>query len=283
MSKPVITIQPNENGWKDYKMKGEGEDGGDSKSEYLDGVEQAVVQQDLSLVEFMTGYDVINKYRIWDGKTGETLFQATEGDIGCCARNCFQGEREFEMPLRTKEDKDGDMHRLSKPRAIALQPCCNTCCCNFWHRIFCCGCCGFDFSKPLANLSTFFNDKKTHWILQKDGGNCGRANFVITDEVNKKIIYEIKRPELCVCAWDCGDVVYPILDPEGQQVGSITKYWAGGKKGCSGCCIEGANASTHVIDFPSTASHTEKLALIGQTLLIDYTYYQKKNNNNGGS
>jgi hypothetical protein len=280
MPKPVITIQPRDNfsGWKKHNIGSEEEDGGELKSEYLDDVRRAVVQQDLSLLEFATGWDVINKYNIWDADSGESLFFAKEGNIGCCARNCFQGERDFEMPLVTEADKEGKLHRLSKPRAVALQPCCNTCCCNFWHKL-CCGLCGFDFSN-LANLSTFFNDKKTHWIVQRDGGNCGRANFAITDESAKKVIFEIKRPELCVCAWDCGDVEYPILDPEGQQVGRITKYWAGGKKGCSACCIEMANASTHVIEFPSTASHAEKLALIGQALLIDYSYYQAKNNNN---
>ena len=75
-----------------------------------------------------------------------------------------------------------------------------------------------------------------------------------------------------------------------QEVGSITKYWAGGKTGCSACWQEGwvfsftffhdsslaNNASTHVIAFPASASHTEKLAIIGQAILIDYTYYQRK-------
>ena len=41
------------------------------------------------------------------------------------------------------------------------------------------------------------------------------------------------------------------------------------------------NASTHVIVFPATASHSEKLAIIGQTILIDYTFYQQKNDDNG--
>jgi len=222
MTKPVITIQPRDNfsGWKKHNIGSEEEDGGELKSEYLDDVKRAVVQQDLSLLEFATGWDVINRYNIWDADSGESLFFAKEGNIGCCARNCFQGERDFEMPLVTEADKDGQLHRLSKPRSVALQPCCNTCCCNFWHKIFCCGCCGFDFSN-LANLSTFFNDKKTHWILQQDGGNCGRANFAITDESAKKVIYEIKRPELCVCAWNCGDVEYPILDPEGQVMNQL--------------------------------------------------------------
>ena len=61
-----------------------------------------MVQQDLSLLEFATGWDVINKYNIWDADSGESLFFAKEGNIGCCARNCFQGERDFEMPLVTE-------------------------------------------------------------------------------------------------------------------------------------------------------------------------------------
>ena len=49
-------------------------------------VNQIVIKQHLSMIEAVTDFDRINRYYIWNGKTGEQLFSASEGDIGCCAR-----------------------------------------------------------------------------------------------------------------------------------------------------------------------------------------------------
>ena len=68
-----------------------------------------------------------------------------------------------------------------------------------------------------------------------------------------------------------------------------------------GCCIESHNASTYVIDVYNGATAApqggtnavtpmsggtrlnaiQKTALIGATLLLDFTYYQIKKDNNG--
>ena len=80
------------------------------------------------------------------------------------------------------------------------------------------------------------------------------------------------------------------------MVANITKWWAGGKSGFEGCCIEGQNASTYVIDILGAESAgksipgfsdnvgggrldvKQKSALIGATMLIDYSFYQLKDN-----
>ena len=49
-------------------------------------VNQIVIKQHLSMIEAVTDFDRINRYYVWNGKTGEQLFSASEGDIGCCAR-----------------------------------------------------------------------------------------------------------------------------------------------------------------------------------------------------
>jgi hypothetical protein len=53
----------------------------------------------------------------------------------------------------------------------------------------------------------FFNDRKTHLIQQETRG----ANFTIIEDISKKVIYEIEQPA-SVCAWNCEDVEFPILD-----------------------------------------------------------------------
>ena len=60
------------------------------QAQILENVDQIVIRQHLSVVEAVTGFDRLNRYNIWDGKTGSQIFTAKEGDIGCCTRNCFQ-------------------------------------------------------------------------------------------------------------------------------------------------------------------------------------------------
>ena len=52
-------------------------------------VDNIVIKQHLSMIEAVTNYDRRNRYKIWNGKTGDLLFKAEEGEIGCCARNFF--------------------------------------------------------------------------------------------------------------------------------------------------------------------------------------------------
>ena len=52
-------------------------------------VESIVIKQHLSMVEAVTGFDKRNRYKIWNGKSGDLLFKAEEGEIGCCTRNFF--------------------------------------------------------------------------------------------------------------------------------------------------------------------------------------------------
>ena len=82
------------------------------------------------------------------------------------------------------------------------------------------------------------------------------------------------------------------------MVGTITKWWSGGVGGLQGCWIEGQLGGTYVIDVTNGAAAAggvnavnpmsggarlnaiQKTALIGATLLIDFTYYQIKRDNN---
>ena len=91
--KKVITIQP-QSGWKRGSTDGfstlplEGE----ASIHYLDNVDQIVMEQYFSKIEAFTPVDRRNRYTLWNGKTGDKLFEAEEGDIGCCRRSCFQGQ-----------------------------------------------------------------------------------------------------------------------------------------------------------------------------------------------
>ena len=84
------------------------------------------------------------------------------------------------------------------------------------------------------------------------------------------------------------------------MVATITKWWSGGVGGLKGLWIEGHLGGTYVIDVTNGAiaapqggvnavtpmsggtrlNAIQKTALIGATLLIDFTYYQYQKDNN---
>ena len=77
----IISVQPNSNDW--IKI-----DAGLGSLEKLDKVRQMSIRQHFSKVEMLTPVDRRNFYKLWNGETGEMVFQAREGDIGCCLRTC---------------------------------------------------------------------------------------------------------------------------------------------------------------------------------------------------
>jgi len=230
--------------------------------------------QRFSKVEAITGFERVNKYDSWDGDTGEQIFHAREQDQGWFLRNYLSYLRNFSMPFMNANNQE--IFRLDKSRScvnnafVCFGMC--GCCCGCWAK--CCGCCGFD--TKLTNLAVTFQGEEQFYVGQEGMGCCQKPNYSITDKRSGQVIYTITHPSCVTWACCCGDVVYDILDHGGAQVGSITKYWAGGKTGCNALWIESFNASTFVIDFPEGATSRQKVALIGAQLLIDFAYYQQK-------
>lgn len=256
----------------------------------LDNVDQIIIKQHLSIIEAVTDFDRINRYYIWDGKSGQQLFTASEGDIGWCSRNCWQGAREFDMPFLNQAKQEA--FQLNKTRSMPLVGCCLCSCCMSCYKSCGQSCCGFD--SDYSNLSVNRMGTKDYYIHQNHNF-AGHPNFSIKNVFNDETEFIVSLDTCCFSAYNCTDVVYDVHDKNGVLVGNITKWWAGGKTGIEGCCIESANASTYVIDIingkpgpiPTDLTFTstktimdakQKSALIGVTLLIDYSFYQKKDN-----
>lgn len=260
-------------------------------AQILENINQIIIRQHLSVVEAVTGFDKVNKYNIWDGKTGSQIFTAREGQIGCCTRNFFQGNREFDMPFLDASNQEA--FQLNKNRSLALYGCCLCSCCMNCNKCFAKCCCGYD--NDFSNLSVNRNGTKDYYIHQIQNFN-GHPHFAIENTSNNQTEFTVTLPTCCFSAYNCTDVVYDVHDSKGNLVANITKWWAGGKSGIEGCCIEGQNASTYVIDTLGGGSADKKLpgysdgaggqsldtkqksALIGVTMLIDYSFYQMKDN-----
>ena len=56
------------------------------KALILECTDQIVIKQHFSVTEAVTGIDKRNRYQIWDGRTGNQMFTAEEGEIGCFTR-----------------------------------------------------------------------------------------------------------------------------------------------------------------------------------------------------
>jgi len=266
----VITIQPKSSDWKKREVD---LDGNSTATSDLNNVNQLVVKQVLSATEAVTGWDKRNKYEIWDGQTGEKIYFAQEDPSSCWIRNCCGQNREFGMPFT--DSKLNEIFRLNKVRSVAQPSCCWNCCWSCQAK--CCACCGLDTTKP-TSLKVVLDGKNKYEVRQVADMPCGRPHFVIVDLTDEKVIYEIQRDELCTSAICCDNVFYYLLDTNGKKIdGYLSKYWQGNNPGCCSWMSECCNASTHVIEFPKSASSDEKAALTGAMILMNFAYYQYKN------
>jgi len=263
----IVSVQPNSNDW--IKI-----DAGLGSIEKLDKVRQMSVRQHFSKVEMLTPFDRRNFYKLWNGETGEMVFQAREGDIGCCLRSCCAGQREFDMPF--VDEHEQTIFTLNKSRSAPVYGCC-ACYMNFcWHLWCKCACCGF--SEDYSNLTVAVGDS-AYYIKNVYTGASGHPKFEIRDLKNgSKLVFTISLDSCCPSAYNCSDVVYDVTDADGGQVANITKFWGGGLPGFKACCKECYNANSFVIDYGENQSAKEKVALIGATILLDFSFYQNTNN-----
>jgi len=264
----IVSVQPNSSDW--IKV-----DSGLDAIEKLAKVRQMSIRQHFSKVEMLTPVDRRNFYKLWNGETGEMVFQAQEGDIGCCLRTCCQGQREFDMPFVDENEKT--IFSLHKSRSAPVYGCCAcyiNCC---WHLCNKCKCCGF--SDDYSNLTVAVG-QHSFYIKLVYNGCSGHPLFEIRDLKNgSKLVFTITLNSCCPSGYNCTDVVYDVNDADGNVVATISKFWGGGLPGCKGCCKECYNANSFVIDYGEDQTPTEKVALIGATILIDFAFYQAKDNN----
>jgi len=275
----VVTVQPKR---QDFHIPT------NPPAQILANVDQIIIRQHLSMTEALTNIDMVNRYYIWDGKTGQQLFTAAEGDIGYCSRGCYQGNREFDMPFL--DGMNQEAFRLNKNRSVALMGCGPCIACMICCKACQVACCSYD--NDYSNLSVNRLGTRDYYIHQIK--NCsGTPHFAVRNTQTNETEFSVTLPSCCSGAYNCTDVVYDVHDKHGTLVATITKWWGGGKSGMAACCLEGTNASTYVIDIPNSAYNVnttfsqatsqsgrldtkQKSALIGATLLIDYSFYQVK-------
>jgi hypothetical protein len=110
-----------------------------------------------------------------------------------------------------------------------------------------------------------------------DPFDCCNPNYIIKDE-NKNIKYRISAACCQKGFYCCSDIyfyIYPAGDlpmVEENAIGKITKLW-------TDCMKEACTKANNFLTvFPKDATVDDKVLLIGATLLIDYTLFEKEEN-----
>ena len=114
-----------------------------------------------------------------------------------------------------------------------------------------------------------------------DPWSCCNPYYAVKDEAGA-IKYRVYGACCQKGFYCCSDVFFFIYPAEGDMdeknaIGTITKKW-------TDCVKESyTNANNFVTVFPNNSSADEKLLLIGVTLLIDYTMFEKEKKQSGVS
>ncbi|CAJ0917141.1 unnamed protein product, partial [Mesorhabditis belari] len=87
--------------------------------EYLTQIDRLIIQQKVSLLEAVAGWEVKNKYAIYNS-VGQQVYYAYE-ESGCCMRQCCGGQRGFTIHI--VDNFNREVMRISRPFK-----CCTWCC-----------------------------------------------------------------------------------------------------------------------------------------------------------
>lgn len=233
-----------------------------SPLDQLAATDMAIVDQQFELMEFVTGCETRNKYKVAINSGGQqkTLFFCKEHS-GCCVRNCCTPEmRPFTMKIKHVVcQSDISQEDFTHPYATFKRPFkCTCCCCNrpemtgkyeennqtFGKIVEPCTLCSPEFK-------IFNKDNTLKYTLNI---NCCQCGFQC-------------RGNYCGRMASCTFEIYNGNATSGSVVGTVTRR-------CTGVKNVVTDADTFIIKFPQDAQPEDKLMIIGAVLLIDYRYYE---------
>jgi len=208
--------------------------------EYLAKVDQLLIKQKVELLEAFTGCETANKYKVLNS-LGQQVFFAKE-DTDCCTRQCCGPTRPFEMNIMDSQDQEV----LHLVRPLRCQSCCFPCCLQH-----------LEVHSPPG---TIIGSVEQKWSLLY-------PQFVVKDESGATLM-NIAGP---FCVVDCCcDVAFTVTSAsDGQEVGKITKQWAGlGREMFT-------DSDNFGINFPLELDVKVKATLLGAAFLIDFMYFEE--------
>ncbi|XP_063052258.1 phospholipid scramblase 1-like [Engraulis encrasicolus] len=208
--------------------------------EYLNMIDQLLVQQEVELVEAIFGVETNNKYMVRN-TMGQQVFYVTE-ENNCCNRQCLGPSRSF--VLHVQDNNDQEVMTLQRPLRCSL------------------GC--FPICLQELEVQAPFGNTIGYVIQEWD---LLFPKFTIQNEKRESIL-KIRGP---FCPWRCcPDVDFEVLSLDEQtKVGNISKQWAGLMQEAF------TDADNFGIKFPMDLDVKAKAILLGACFLIDFMFFEK--------
>nr|XP_044992439.1 phospholipid scramblase 1 isoform X2 [Jaculus jaculus]XP_044992440.1 phospholipid scramblase 1 isoform X2 [Jaculus jaculus] len=210
--------------------------------EYLTQIDQVLVDQQVELLEVLTGFETNNKYEI-KNSLGQRIYFAVE-DTDCCTRNCCGPLRPF--TLRILDNLGQEVMTLERP--LRCGSCCFPCCLQ-----------EIEIQAP-PGVPVGYVTQTWHPCLPK---------FTLQNEKREDVL-KVGGP--CVVCSCCSDVDFQIKSlNEETIIGKISKHW-------SGCVRETfTDADNFGIQFPLDLDVKMKAVMLGACFLIEYMFFEDCN------
>ncbi|XP_060623749.2 phospholipid scramblase 2-like isoform X1 [Anolis sagrei] len=215
--------------------------------EYLGQVDKISIQQQIELMEMISGYETSNRYEIKNSMGQWLYFAAEENDD--FTLNMYGALRSFTIKLF--DSRNQPVMQLS--RAFH----CSICCCP-------CICClqELEVQAPPGTVIGYVK-QKWHPCLPK---------FAIQNEARENVL---KMTGPCVPCRCYADIHFEVkaLD-EIATVGTISRQWGGWAREAA------SDASNFQVQFPMDLDIKMKAIILGSCFLLDFMFFERSGNRN---
>lgn len=200
-----------------------------------------IIKQKISTCEVLTGCETQNKFLL-NGPAGDTILWAKEHST-LLNRLLCGNIRSFDMTI--KDQTNQTVMGISRPLT------CMGCCCSFCY--------------PHCTQALRVNIDGEAIGTVRERATWWNPVIHVFDSVGNQV-FKIRGPScLLYC---CDDISFSVLDPDGTEVGLITKKWMG-------CWKETlTDADNFVLNFGDNMDLRQKVLLIASTFLIDIMYFE---------
>ena len=218
--------------------------------EYLAGLDQLLMHQQVELFEAVTGIETKNRYAV-KNTLGQQCYFAYE-ESGLCMR------------LWCKNNRGFDMHIVDNLGQEVIHAYRDFKCC-----VGCCWCIKGDCCAFTLNVNS-----PTGVPIGRIVQECSswKPKYAVENAAGETIL--VIRGPCCIWSGPCCpcEVDMNILTAnESQQIGHISRQYAGFAKECC------TNATNFGITFPRDLDIKAKALLVAATFLVDMMYFERQN------
>ncbi|KAL5014434.1 hypothetical protein ScPMuIL_008704 [Solemya velum] len=220
--------------------------------EYLTQVDQLLIQQQMELLEALTGWETANKYKIKNNLGQQVYFAAEESDA--CTRQCCGPQRGFTIHIT--DNMGQELIRVTREFK-----CCAGC--SWCASVDACAH-EITVEAPPGQVVGYVKQQQSSW-----------APYYHIMNANHEMVLSVKGP-MCIvsgpcCRWDQEFLIFSKDDS--TEVGKISKQWSGLLREYF------TDADNFGVSFPMDLDVKMKAVMIGLVFLIDFMFFETQQQN----